>query len=150
MLPCSTGCDQGPSSSTSTSAQVLATRRDIHSDRELVGAWLGKDPVLVSMSIGRQGVARSCTIENVSADSCPQASRFKDCNISGALNIKERETDLPTGLSHDFFTLRIHPEPRDPSNLGRGNHPHILPGIRGIAQSFRSLDLCLLSQREGH
>ena len=150
MLPCSTGRDQGSSRSTPASAQVLATRRDIHSDRELVGAWLGKDPVLVSMSIGRQGVARSCTVENVSADSRTQTSRLKNCDISGALNIKEREPNLPTGLSHDFFTLRIHPEPRDPSNLGRGNHPHILPSIRGKAQSFRSLDLCLLSQREGH
>ena len=150
MLPRSTGSDQRSSRSTPASAQVLATRGDIHSDRELVGAWLGKDPVLVSMSIGRQGVARSCTVENVSADSRTQTSRLKNCDISGALNIKERETNLPTGLSHNFFTLRIHPEPRDPSNLGRGNHPHILPGRCGKAQSLRSLDPCLLPKCKSH
>ena len=70
MFPCSTGRDQGSSRSTPASAQVLATGRDIHSDRQLVGAWLSKDPILVGMGIGRQGIARSCTVENVSADSC--------------------------------------------------------------------------------
>ena len=150
MIPRSSCRDQGTNSTTSTSAQVFAARRHIHGNRQLVGTWFGEHPVLVGMSIGRQGIACSCTIENVSTNSCAQASRLKYCDISGALNIKERETDLTAGFSHDFFALRIHSEPRDSSYLGSGDHPYVLSHARGVAERLRRLDLGFLPQCEGH